>query len=107
MISTTNLKDVLDDVLLLSYSDYIANESNDSLNDSVQIDNAESPPHPPSRSANKSIIKSNFTNIVFCDYVNSNESADSLEAHFQKSFDHSFCSSSIGRLEEWKKQQSY
>ncbi|ELP85557.1 hypothetical protein EIN_407560 [Entamoeba invadens IP1] len=114
MITTSN-KDVLDDVLLYSYSDYLAN-------DSLIVEGSESqpptplmqpqhvkvqqPPQPFSHSKPITIIRPSFANIVFSDYENSNESDEKLAAHFQRSFTHAFSASPLVRLEEWNKSQN-
>ncbi|KAL7720653.1 Uncharacterized protein QTN25_001883 [Entamoeba marina] len=110
MTASTQQKDILDDVLMFSFSDYIASDlsvSDSALDSTTTIEpQNDTVDQPLSLSSNMNIIRTDFSNIVFCDYESCNDSDDSLASHFQKSSKHSFTGSSLGRLqEEWKNGQ--
>ena len=102
MSLTCDSKDILQDVILYSYSDYIAEDtdvvhtfsSSDEHSQNTQPTKLEKPP----ASKAVKIIKSDLTRLVFSDYISSNESDDTLEACFRRSVGHSFGSSSLGVL---------
>ena len=94
-------KEPLDDVVRLSFSDYIAPEFVDSSVDSrasVDSDTAATPLATPAKTRPVSVIRATFTTIVFCDYSSSGDSDDSLVSHFQRSTAHSFKSRSLSHL---------
>ncbi|ELP89500.1 hypothetical protein EIN_391550 [Entamoeba invadens IP1] len=102
---TTSQTDILDDVLLYSYSDYIAPETQlESFTDSGSL---ETPPTRPPCNTKSVQMKPVFANIVFSDYENSLDTENTLAGHFQKSFAHSFSSSSLEKLGEWERSQTY
>ena len=92
---------------MYSYTDYLSNdESTNSTIEDIKSDVHQDyvMEKPLSLSKNR-VIKSNFSNIIFNDYVHSVDSDNTLAEHFRQSSSYSFHSSSLSDLEKWKKDQ--